>query len=242
MRFNTRSYSVLPPRPQDKRVFVKVTLSRHATTGVSTYVIDPTAMDGVFHLLYDGTAGVTLFDKPQLLEVNFARSNGSPALTGQYLLGMLPHPGILPMQEHFVASGRQVLPLTGVADLEPGDLVGVAHAPLLRVSLDALQHDIHAAEPHPGQLADCQASAVTSSLDTGEAASAATSPSPALLERLNPDQRSSFLRVRARLRPHFGRLRLTYMTLNGPPRPSSNWVVCSANFPMFSTSTTDFGS
>ena len=32
-----------------------------------------------------------------------------------------------------------MLPLTGVADLEPGDLVGVAYAPLLRVPLNALQ-------------------------------------------------------------------------------------------------------
>ena len=80
------------------------------------------------------------------------------------------------MQEHFVASGRQVLPLTGVADLEPGDLVGIAHAPLLRVPIDALQHATHAAEPHPAQTADCQVSAVTSSLDTGEAASAVTPP------------------------------------------------------------------
>ena len=80
------------------------------------------------------------------------RSNGSPALTGHYLLDMLPQPGILSMQGHFVASGRQVLPLTGVADLEPGDLVGVAHAPLLSVPLGALQHAIHAAEPHLASL------------------------------------------------------------------------------------------
>ena len=59
------------------------------------------------------------------------RSNGSPALTRHYLVDMLPQPGIISMQEHFVASGRQVLPLTGVADLEPGDLVGVGHAPIL---------------------------------------------------------------------------------------------------------------
>ena len=85
--------------------------------------------------------------------------------------------------------------LTGVADLEPGDLVGVAHAPLLLVPLDALQHATHAAENHPGLTADRQVSAVTSSPATGEAASAVTPPSPALLERSNPDQRSSFLRV-----------------------------------------------
>ena len=108
-------------------------------------------------------------------------SNGSPALTGQYLADILPQPGILSMQEHFVASGRQVLPLTGVTDLEPGDLVGVAHAPILRVPLDALQHANHAAEP-PFQTADHHVSAITSLIATGGAASAVTSPSPALLE------------------------------------------------------------
>ena len=88
-----------------------------------------------------------------------------------------------------------------MVDLEPGDLAGVAHAPLLTVPLGALQHATNASEPHPCQFADCLVSAVTSSTDTGEAASAVTPPSPALLERLNPVQRSSFLQVWARL-PH----------------------------------------
>ena len=136
-------------------------------------------------------------DEPQLLEVNLVRSSGSPALTGHYLVDMLPQPGILS-----ISSGRRVLPLTGVADLEPSDLVGVAHAPLLRVPLGALQHATHVAEPHPGQIADCQVSAVTSSSGMGEAASVVTPPSPALLKRLNPDQRYSFLRVWARLPSH----------------------------------------
>ena len=158
MRFNTRSYRALPPRPHENRVFGELTLSHHATTGVSAYAIDPTATNGGFHLFYDGTVGVTLSDEPQLLEVNLVRSNGLPALTGHlhYLVDMLPQPGILSMQEHFVASGRQVLPLTGVADLEPGNFVGVAHAPLLHVPLGALQHATHAAEPHPDQFADSQ--------------------------------------------------------------------------------------
>ena len=187
MRFNSRSYRALPPHPHDHRVFGELTLSHHATTGVSAYAIDPIAADGDFHLLYDGTVGVALSDEPQLLEVNVVCSNGLLALTGHYLVDMLPQPGIRSMQEHFVASGRQVLPLTGVADLESGDLVGVAHAPFLSVPLGALQHATHAAEPHPGQSADCQVSAVTIFSDTGEAASAVTPPSPALLERLNPN-------------------------------------------------------
>ena len=104
------------------------------------------------------------------------RSSGSPALTGQYLVDMLPQPGTLSRQEHFVVSGRQGLPLTGVADLDRGALVGVAHAPLSSVPLGALQHATRAAEPHRGQIADCQVSAVTSSPNIGEAASAVTSP------------------------------------------------------------------
>ena len=114
MRFNNRSHRALPPRPHDNRVFGELTLSHHATTGVSAYVIDATATDGGFHLLYDGTVGVTLSDEPQLLEVSLVSSNGLPALTGHYLVDMLPQPGILSMQEHVVVSEPQILPLTGV--------------------------------------------------------------------------------------------------------------------------------
>ena len=55
---------------------------------------------------YDGTTGVTLSDEPQLLAVNLVRSNGSPALTGHYLVDILPQPDIRSGQKHFVASGR----------------------------------------------------------------------------------------------------------------------------------------
>ena len=218
-------------------------MSHHAKTGMSAYVIDPIAADGGFHLLYDGTVGVTLSDEPQLLEVNLVRSNGSPALTGHYLVDMLPQPSILSMQEHFVASGRQLFPLTGVADLEPADLVGVAHDPLLSVPLGALQHATHAAEPHPGQFADCQVSAVTSSPDTGEAASVVTSPSPALLERLNPDHRPSFLRVWAQLPPHLRKIAFHLQDLGWTPPAIEQLGDVLCELPdVFSTSKTDFGS
>ena len=36
MRFNTRSYRALPPRPLDNRVLGELTLSHHATTGVGS--------------------------------------------------------------------------------------------------------------------------------------------------------------------------------------------------------------
>ena len=156
MRFNTRSYRALPPRPLDIRVLGELTLSHHAATGVAAYAGDPAATNGAFHLLYDDTTGVAFTDEPQLVAVNLVRSNGSPALTEHYFVDILPQPDILSGQKHFIASGRQVLPLTGVADLEPGNLVGVADAPRLRVPLGALQHTTHAAGPHPGQISDSQ--------------------------------------------------------------------------------------
>ena len=130
MRFNTRSYRALPPRPFDNRVLGELTLSHHATAGIAAYAVDPAPSNGAFHVRYGGTTGVTLSDEPQLLAVNLVHNNGSPALTGHYLVDTLPQPDILTGQKQFVASGRQVLPLLGVAELEPSDLVGVADAPL----------------------------------------------------------------------------------------------------------------
>ena len=172
----------------------------------------------------------------QLLEINLVRSNGSLALTGHYCVDMLPQPGILSMKEHFVPSGRQVLLLTGVADLEPG-------APLLSVPLGALQHATHAAEPHPGQTTDCQVSAVTCSPDTGEEASAVTPPSPALLERLNPDQRSSFLCVWARLSPLLREVAFDVHDPGWTPLAIEQLGDVICEYPdVFSTSKTDLGS
>ena len=105
MLLNTLSYHALPPRPHDNRVFGKLTLSHHTTTGVPTYYLDPTATDGGFHLLYAGVVGVTLSDEPHLLGVNLVRRNNSPALPGQYIVDMLPQPDLLSIQEHFAASG-----------------------------------------------------------------------------------------------------------------------------------------
>ena len=63
------------------------------------------------------------------------------ALTGHYLVDILPHPDLLSVKEHFVTSSWQVLPFVGVEDFEPGDLLVATHAPLMRVLLDALQHN-----------------------------------------------------------------------------------------------------
>ena len=88
---------------------------------------------------------MSLNSSPQLVPVNLTRHNESPALTGHYMVDIITtHDGQDP-SEHFVVSGRQTIPLTGYSDLEPGDILGTASAPLLRVPLEALaQHD----EPH----------------------------------------------------------------------------------------------
>ena len=111
-----------------------------------------------------------------------------------------------------------MLPFIGVVDLESGDLVGVAVAPLLRVLQGALQHPTHAAGPNPGQTLDSQVSAVARSPDTEGIAPAVPPPSPTLMERLNPAQRSAFLRVWARLPPH---LREIAFELHDPGTPGN---------------------
>ena len=113
----------------------------------------------------------------------------------------MPPPSDLPSEEeHFVASGRQVIPLVGVSNLEPVDLLGVAHAPLMSVPLDALQHVGRHSGPSSDPPAVTPISAVTAPALAAVAATA--SASPALLERLTPEQRASFLRVWERLPSH----------------------------------------
>ena len=129
--------------------------------------------------------------------MNLIRSNGSHAFTGHYLVDMLPQSDLPSEEEHFVASGRQVRPLVGVSNLEPGDLLGVAHAPLISFPLDALQHVRRPSDLSSDPPGVTQVSAVTAPPLAAVAATAL--PSPALLERLTPEQRSSFLRVWERL-------------------------------------------
>ena len=90
---------------------------------------------------------------------------------------------------------------------------------------------------------DCQVSAVTSLLDTGEAASTVTSPSTALLQRLKLDQRSSFLRAWARLPPHLREIAFDLHDLGWTPSAIEQLgdVVCEFA-DVFPTSKTDFGS
>ena len=135
-----------------------------------------------------------------------------------------------------------MLPGIGVEDLKPGDLVGVADAALLRITLNPFQHPPQAPGPHPGQTSDSQVSAVASSTDAEGIAPAVPSPSPTLMERLNPAQRSAFLRIWSRLPTH---LREIAFDLNVPgwdPLVIKQLEDVLCTFPdVFFTSKTDFG-
>ena len=126
---------------------------------------------------------------------------------------MLPQSDLTSVREHFVASGRQDVPVVGVADLEPDDILGVIHVPLMCVPLDVLQHDTRAPVLSSGPRAVTGIYAVTAS--PLAAAAATASPSLALLERLTPGQRASFLRVRERL-PHLRAIAFDFTARTGP--------------------------
>ena len=136
-----------------------------------------------------------------------------------------------------------MLPLIGVADLEPGALVGVADAPCLRVLLGALQHPIQATGPHPGQTSDSQVSAVACWRDEQGIAPVVPPPSPTLMKRLNPAQCSAFLRVWARLPTHLREIAFDLHDpgWDPPTIEQLGGVLCDVS-DVFSTSKTDLGS
>ena len=88
--------------------------------------------------------------------------------------------------------------MVAATDLEPDDLLGVAHAPLMRAAI-VFQSKNSAPALSPSTNVPVVAAVSEPSLT---AAAAKASPSPALLERLTLYQRVSFLRVWDRLPRH----------------------------------------
>jgi hypothetical protein len=130
MRFHSRSYQTLPPRP-DSRIFGELTLSPcdGDFSSAAAYIRNCETLDAAYNLVYNGP-GVTLTDSPQLIPVNLVRLDGSPALTGHYMVDLFPVDADSAPSERFVSSGRQLIPLTGYQDLEPNDVLGTASPPL----------------------------------------------------------------------------------------------------------------
>ena len=106
MRFHSRSFQTLSPQP-DGRIFGKLTLSIGDDNlgSAAAYIRDRASSDAVYHLVYNGL-GVSLTDSPQLIPVNLARRDDSPALTGHYMIDLPPAPDSSDPSERFVSSGR----------------------------------------------------------------------------------------------------------------------------------------
>ena len=171
MRFHSRSYQTLSSQP-DGHIFGELTLSLCDDNlgSAAVYIHNRESSDAVYHLVYDGL-GVSLTDFPQLVPVNLVRLNGSPALTGHYMVDLIPADDDSNPSERFVSSDRQLIPLTGYQDLEPGDVLGTASSPLLRVPLEVLTPhnvpaDVSALAESPTTPASQTAPSLTTALDS----------------------------------------------------------------------------
>ena len=88
---------------------------------------------------------VVLDHASQLVPVNLLRLDGSPALTGHYIVDIISVHDDLNPSERFVYLGRYSIPLMGYDDLKPGDILGTTSLPFLRIPLEGL---------HPNRASD----------------------------------------------------------------------------------------
>ena len=107
--------------------------------------------------------------------------------------------------ERFVSSGRQLIPLTGCQDLEPGDDLGTASSPLLRVPLEALTlYDF------PANVSVLAESSITLASQTAPPPNITPDPPdeppPELLHRLDRNQREYFFRLWNTVPAHIRRI------------------------------------
>ena len=188
MRFHSRSYQTLSPQP-DGRIFGELTLSLCDDNlgSAAAYIRNHEVSDAAYHLVYDGQ-GASLTDSPQLIPVKLVRLDGSPTLTGHYIVDLfLVHDDSDP-SERFVSSGRQSIPLAGYQELEPGDVPGTASSPLLRVRLKALiLHDVTTDVSALAELPTAPAS--QPALPHSTTSDPPDEPPPELLHRLDHSQR-----------------------------------------------------
>ena len=185
---NNGTYQTLAPKP-DGRLFGELTFSHiydDARNSAVAYIHNCGAPDVAYDLVYDGS-GMSFDIAPQRVPVSLIRLDGSVALKKVDMIST--HDGQYP-SEHFVGSSRQIIPLSGYRDLEPGGIWGTVSAPLLRVPLEALvPHDAHndvtlvVISPMPSATPSLATNAPPDTLDEH--------PSE-LLRRLNDARRKSF--------------------------------------------------
>ena len=106
MRFHSRSYQTLQSTP-DRRVLGELTLAHICDNNVgvtSVYIRNCDAPEVAYNLIYEGK-GISLDTTPQLTPVNLVRLDGSPALTGHYMVNLLPLSDSAEAIECFLSSG-----------------------------------------------------------------------------------------------------------------------------------------
>ena len=204
MRFHSRFYQTLPPQP-DGRIFGELTLSPcdDNFSSAAAYIRNCETLDAAYHLVYN-CPSVTLTDSPRLIPVNLVRLDGSPALTGHYMVDLLPVHADSAPSKRFVSSGRQLIPLTGYQDLEPGDVLGTASSPLLRVPLKTLTPSASPADV--SALAESSTSPASQPAPPPNTSDSPDEPPSELLHRLDHSQRESFLRLWNTVPPHIRRI------------------------------------
>ena len=202
MRLHSSSYQTLSPQP-DGRIFGELTLSPCDDNfgSAAAYIRNHEVSEAAYHLVYDGQ-GVSLTDSPQLIPVNLVRLDGSPALTGHYMVDLFPVDDESNPSERFVASGRQSISLTGYQELEPGDVLVIASSPLLSLPLKALTlHDVPADVSVLAESLTAPASQIA--LPHSTTPDPPDEPPPELLHRLDHSQRESFFRLCNAVPPTF---------------------------------------
>ena len=205
MRFHSRSYQTLSPQPGG-RIFGELTLSLCDDNlgNAAAYIRNRETSNAAYHLVYDSLV-VSLTDSPQLIPVNLVRFDGSPALSGHYMVDLLPVHDDSNLSGRFVPSGRELIPLTGYQDLEPGDALGTASSPLIRVPLEALTlYDV------PADVSALAESSIASASQTAPPPNTALDspdePPPELLHRLDHNQREYSFRHWNTIPPHIRRI------------------------------------
>lgn len=112
---------------------------------------------------------------------------------------MLPQPDILIAEIQSVPSWRQAIPIAGAAHIDPGDLLGADHAPIMRAPIDGFQR-MGSAAALSLSINVTEVAVVSKSSFT--AAVATASPLAILLEISTWEQCYSLLRVWNNLLPH----------------------------------------
>ncbi|CAB1099916.1 unnamed protein product [Ectocarpus sp. CCAP 1310/34] len=145
---------------------------------------------------------------------------------------------------------HEVATATGYAELEPGDVIGVSAAPLLRVPVETLKAAPSSIPTGPTtSTSPPRVNAVGPKSGTHRSPDPASAPPPPkplpqeLLDRFSEAQRSSFMRLWARLPAHMHDIAFDLHNPGWTPEAIDRLADALVEYSdVFSTSKTDFGS